>query len=177
MPAPQPVALLVAFGCCALAPAAAASSSPPFGTAWVRSDAAEVELAVVQDDRHGTALRWTKPKKPTVLLTYLDKPLPLATMGDVAAVRFDWRSDGVNKCDPFDWVGPPTLLSTSQLLAASACQLEPAGAGAGRRPAPPVLRCLQRVSAFERRPFVWWCVARAGRRQELRLQARHQRTM
>ena len=81
-----------------MAAAAGADATPPFGTTWVRSDSSTVNLTV-----YSGALRWTMPKKPNVLLTYLPAPLPVAEPGQTASVAFRWRSDGQNKCDPFDW--------------------------------------------------------------------------
>mgnify|MGYP006166293325 FL=1 len=77
-------------------------SLPPFGSPWVRSDTDAVQLSVVDA---GATLRWTKPKKPSVLLTYLPpaRSGSLAKPGDAFTLRFRWRSDGENKCDPFDW--------------------------------------------------------------------------
>jgi hypothetical protein len=77
--------------------------SPPFGTAWSRSDATEVNLTVVADSTYGHVLRWTKPKKPTVFLTKFKEATSLAKPGDKFLTRMRWRSDGGNKCDPFDW--------------------------------------------------------------------------
>lgn len=75
---------------------------PPFGSEWMRSDKDKVHLSVVDD---GATLRWSEPKKPTVALTYLPESRSgsLAKPGDAFSLRFRWRSDGDNKCDPFDW--------------------------------------------------------------------------
>ena len=70
-----------------------------------RRPAAFFKLDVVNDPSKGPVLRWTKPKKPTVLLTYFTESQTLAAVGDKATVRFGWRSDGVNECDPFDYSG------------------------------------------------------------------------
>ena len=81
---------------------------PPFGTTWIRSDADTVNLTVLHDPAVGDILRWTRPRKPTVLLTYLPAALYLHTPGQEATISFRWRSDGANKCDPFDWADNKT---------------------------------------------------------------------
>lgn len=88
---------------------AAPPTLPPFGTTWIRSDSSAVNLTLLEDPSIGIgALRWTRPKKPSVLLTYLPSPLSLATPGQSATIAFRWRSDGENECDPFDWVDNKT---------------------------------------------------------------------
>eukprot|EP01047_Picozoa_sp_COSAG01_P060459 COSAG01_NODE_7413_length_3217_cov_10.390314_3_plen_360_part_00 len=85
------------------------SKLPPFDTPWIRSDSSAVNLTLLEDPTLGLGvLRWTRPKKPTVLVTYLPAPLSVGTPGQTATVTFRWRSDGENKCDPFDWADNKT---------------------------------------------------------------------
>ena len=46
---------------------------PPFGTEWIASDTSKVNLSVIDDKvgGRGQVLRWTRPSKPTVVMTYL----------------------------------------------------------------------------------------------------------
>jgi hypothetical protein len=48
------------------------------------------------------------PKKPTVFLTKFAKSASLAKVGDTFVTKIGWRSDGGNKCDPFDWTDGKT---------------------------------------------------------------------
>jgi hypothetical protein len=91
-------AVLAAAAAAAAAPKAApehfaAEQLPPFGSVWARSDAAKANLTVVDG-----SLRWTKPEKPTVVMTSLpaDEAGSVAEPGDSFSLRFQWRSDGGN---------------------------------------------------------------------------------
>ena len=72
---------------------------PPFDSEWVRSDASSVNLTVL----NSTVLRWTRPHKPTVAMTFLPHTTSIAKPGDAFRLSFAWRSDGQNRCDSFDW--------------------------------------------------------------------------
>jgi hypothetical protein len=69
-----------------------------------------VNLTVVPDSAgtHGSVLRWEKPKKPTVIMAKFKESTSLAKVGDEFRTSIGWRSDGVNKCDPFDWTDGKT---------------------------------------------------------------------
>lgn len=79
-------------------PFCAGSLSPPFNSAWIRSDPSQVNL-----QSNGTVWRWTKPAKHSITLTYLPTSLDLSTPGKSAVIKLSWRSSGQNKCDPYDW--------------------------------------------------------------------------
>lgn len=93
---------------------------PPFGSTWLRSDSLLVNLTVLPVSSEfwtgdTMALRWTQPKKPSVLMTALPVALPTRAAGDAAVVRFRWRSDGDNKCDPSDWADNRTCTCGQKL--------------------------------------------------------------
>ena len=105
-----------------------AGAMPPFGTPWVRSDSSAINLTVLNDPSLGRGfLRWTQPRKPSVLLTYLPAPLAVGVPGQSATVAFRWRSDGANECDPFDWADNKTCSCGPEMLIQG---------GEGGRPAP-----------------------------------------
>jgi hypothetical protein len=74
------------------------SLSPPFNSAWSRSNASKVNLT-----SNGSVWRWTKPVKSHSALTYLPTALDLSTPGKSAVIKLSLRSGGKNKCDPYDW--------------------------------------------------------------------------
>lgn len=73
---------------------------PPFGSQWFTSDSA-MNVTVKDQNGVGPALVWDHPKHPTVLLTYLPEAYDLEKIPFNVTMR--WKSDGTNKCDPYDW--------------------------------------------------------------------------
>eukprot|EP00040_Diaphanoeca_grandis_P040549 m.261893 g.261893 ORF g.261893 m.261893 type:complete len:317 (+) comp43642_c0_seq1:196-1146(+) len=84
---------------------------PPFDSEWIRSDSTVVNLTMLNNE----TVRWTKPKKPSVIMTYFPVATSIANAGDVFKTVFAWRSDGQNKCDPFDWQDGKTCSCGQQL--------------------------------------------------------------